>query len=106
MFDKADQARALSEVQLNFVEFQRWRFRSLGLTDRQLECLEWVQEGKSSGDIGAILGISAKTVDHHILGACQRLGVRTRVQAVVKARELGLIRPAGVIALSGPQGRS
>ncbi len=62
------------------------------LTDRQLECLAWVQEGKSAGDIGQIIGLSGRTVEKHIANACAALGVRTRVQAVLRARELGLIR--------------
>jgi len=55
------------------------------LSARQIECLEWVRDGKSSFDIGQIFGISARTVDQHLLTACQRLGVRTRFQAVIEA---------------------
>ncbi len=55
------------------------------LSARQRECLAWVREGKSSRDIADRLGISAETVDEHIAEACRRLGVRTRVQAVVEA---------------------
>jgi DNA-binding CsgD family transcriptional regulator len=62
----------------------------LRLTDRQIECLRWVKAGKSSYDIGQILEISQYTVDEHIGEACARLGVRTRVQAVAVARQLGL----------------
>ncbi len=61
------------------------------LNDRQIECLSWAQEGKSAGDIGQILGISGRTVDYHIAKACAALGVRTRMQAVVRARDLGLL---------------
>ncbi|MDP1875195.1 MAG: helix-turn-helix transcriptional regulator [Phenylobacterium sp.] len=63
------------------------------LTHRQLECLRWAQAGKSSNDIGVILGISHRTVDCHIAEACARLEVRTRVQAVSQAIELGLLAP-------------
>lgn len=63
------------------------------LTGRQRECLAWVREGKSSSDIADRLGISAETVDEHIAHACRRLGVRTRVQAVVEACSTGLIEP-------------
>ena len=62
------------------------------ITERQLECLAWVQEGKSATDIGVILGLSGRTVEKHIITVCGHLGVKTRVQAVVRARELGLIR--------------
>jgi ATP/maltotriose-dependent transcriptional regulator MalT len=61
------------------------------ITDRQLQCLSWVQEGKSATDIGSILGLSGRTVEKHIIKVCGHLGVKTRIQAVVRARELGLI---------------
>lgn len=61
------------------------------VTHRQLECLTWVQEGKSASDIGGILGISGRTVEGHLQKVCEQFGVRTRVQAVLKARDLGLI---------------
>jgi DNA-binding CsgD family transcriptional regulator len=61
------------------------------LLPRQLECLAWVGQGKSSVDTGRILGISARTVDEHVAHACARLGVRTRVQAVARAILLGIL---------------
>jgi DNA-binding CsgD family transcriptional regulator len=61
------------------------------ITPRQLQCLAWVQEGKSATDIGGILGLSGRTVEGHLIKLCGHLGVKTRVQAVVRARELGLI---------------
>jgi DNA-binding CsgD family transcriptional regulator len=61
------------------------------LTARQLECLAWAQQGKSAGDIGQIIGISGRTVEGHLARACELLGVRTRIQAVVRARDLGLL---------------
>ena len=64
------------------------------ISARQLQCLAWAQEGKSAGDIGQILGISGRTVEGHLSRACAALGVRTRVQAVVRARELGLLTPS------------
>ena len=61
------------------------------LSRRQRECLAWVREGKSSGMIADILGLSVQTVDEHIAQACRKLGVRTRVQAAVEAVLRGLI---------------
>jgi DNA-binding CsgD family transcriptional regulator len=66
-------------------------FWELRLTKRQIECLYWAQEGKSAFDIGLILGISPRTVEGHLAKVCRTLGVRTRIQAIVKARELGLL---------------
>ena len=59
------------------------------LTRRQLECLRWAGEGKSSVDIGSILDISAATVNEHLTDACRRLGVRTRVQAIIESYRRG-----------------
>jgi len=64
--------------------------RAPALTRRQRECLLWVEQGKSSSDIGVILGLSPETVNEHVGEACRRLGVRTRIQAVVTARAKGL----------------
>ena len=63
------------------------------LSPRMIACLEWASCGKSSVDIGALLGISARTVDDHLSEARRRLGVRTRVQAIVSAIRLGLLTP-------------
>jgi DNA-binding CsgD family transcriptional regulator len=63
------------------------------ISDRQIQCLTWVQAGKSASDIGGILGISTRTVEAHILKVCETFGVKTRLQAVLKARDLGLLEP-------------
>ena len=65
--------------------------RVRALTPRQRECLMWVRMGKSSADIGDLLGLSSATVNDHIAAACLRLGVRTRVQAVAEAAVHGFI---------------
>ncbi len=64
---------------------------TVSLSPRQAECLFWVQQGKSSRDIGVILGVSHRIVERHVFRACAKLGVRTRLQAVLRARSLGLI---------------
>ncbi len=61
------------------------------LTARQRECLQWVRAGKSSWEIGEILGIAERTVNFHIEEACRRLNVATRHQAVIEAAIRGMI---------------
>jgi DNA-binding CsgD family transcriptional regulator len=61
------------------------------ISARQFECLRWAQEGKSASDIGAILKISPRTVENHFFRACETLGVKTRIQAVIRLRTLGLL---------------
>jgi LuxR family quorum sensing-dependent transcriptional regulator len=60
------------------------------LSRRQIECLTWAEAGKSARDTGQILGISQRTVEKHLEQAYETLGVRTRIQAVVRTRQLGL----------------
>ena len=62
------------------------------LTRREIEVLTWAARGKSSTDIATFLGLSDRTVNFHIENVLRKLGVATRVQAVVKAKSLGLIK--------------
>ena len=59
------------------------------LTSRQCDVLGLCAEGFSDIEIGARLGISAATVKEHMEAAKRRLGVRTRVQAAVRATQSG-----------------
>jgi len=61
------------------------------LSAREHECLVWTSRGKSSSDIGAILGLSPRTVDSYLEKVCSKLHVRTRVEAVAMAVRNGLI---------------
>jgi DNA-binding NarL/FixJ family response regulator len=61
------------------------------LTPREKEVLRLVAEGISSRDIGSRLGISYTTVRTHIRSLGSKLGVHSKLEAIVKARELALI---------------
>jgi DNA-binding CsgD family transcriptional regulator len=61
------------------------------LTDRQLEILEGLAEGKSTHQIASELSISSTTVRNHIANLIAALGVHTRLQAVVVASKAGLV---------------
>jgi len=63
------------------------------LSGRETECLLWVSRGKSSADIGQIVGLSPRTVDSYIEKACAKLGVRTRIEAVAVGVRTGIIDP-------------
>lgn len=66
---------------------------ALVLSGRETECLLWVSRGKSSADIGQIVGLSPRTVDSYIEKACAKLGVRTRIEAVAVGVRTGIIDP-------------
>jgi len=62
------------------------------LASRELECLFWVCRGKSSRDIGTILGLSPRTVDSYVASAMAKLQAKTRVEAVAVAVAYGYIK--------------
>jgi DNA-binding CsgD family transcriptional regulator len=76
------------------------RAAALGLrvSGRESQVLRWVAAGKSDWEIGMILRISEKTVNCHVQHAKRKLGVGTRIQAVVAAMREGLIDDDPAIA--------
>ena len=70
--------------------------RYIQLTKREREILLWSAEGKSVSVIATILSTSDDNVKYHLKRIYRKLGVRDRLQAVVKAIMLGLINPTGV----------
>ena len=62
-----------------------------GLTDRELEVLELLDEGLRNADIAARLHLSEKTVGHHVSSILSKLGVSSRLEAVRRARDLAAV---------------
>ena len=62
-----------------------------GLTERELQVLLVLVRGGSNQQIADDLGISAKTVGHHIQHVYQKAGVRSRAAATVWAFEHDLV---------------
>ncbi len=67
------------------------RGNAFGLTDRQLEILEWVAAGLTNAEIAQRLHLSAKTVDHHVSAILAKLNVPSRLAAADRAREAGVL---------------
>jgi DNA-binding NarL/FixJ family response regulator len=61
------------------------------LTPREAEVLKGVVAGKTNQEIGLSLGISEKTVEKHLEGVYNKLGVASRVEAAVHAVRENLI---------------
>ena len=73
---------------------QRPRELPAGLTERELQVLLVLVRGESNQQIAADLGISAKTVGHHIEHVYEKAGVRSRAAATLWAFEHDLVRSA------------
>lgn len=62
------------------------------LSPREYEILQLVATGASNKDIAARLFISEGTVKNHLSSILGKLDAKDRLQAVIRARELGLLR--------------
>lgn len=62
------------------------------LSDRELECLSWTAEGKTSDEIAEIVCLSAATVNYHLNKVVLRLGAANRHHAAIIALRKGIIQ--------------
>lgn len=69
------------------------RVRStLGISDREFEVLELLAAGRSNKEIANALNVSPNTVKTHVAKLYSKLEARRRTEAILRARELGMIR--------------
>ena len=71
--------------------------RLVSLTPRERELLALIAQGRDNAQIGAVLGLSDKTVRNHITSIFAKLAVENRPQAIVLARSAGLGMASGYV---------
>ena len=76
------------ERRLRTREFAAGRLR---LTERQVDVLKLIALGQSNKEIARDLDLSPATIKAHAAAAMAALGAVNRTEAVMKAREMGLI---------------
>jgi HD-GYP domain-containing protein (c-di-GMP phosphodiesterase class II) len=62
-----------------------------GLSDREVEVLRLVARGRTNKEVAVALGLSPKTVQHHVAHVYDKIGVESRAAAAMFATEAGLL---------------
>ena len=70
------------------------RRHAAGLTPRQAEILELLEQNLSNTEIADRLFVSPRTVENHVSAVLDKLDAATRDEAVSRARSLGLLDAA------------
>jgi DNA-binding CsgD family transcriptional regulator len=65
---------------------------TLGVSDREFEVLTLLAEGRSNKEIANQLNVSPNTVKTHVARLFEKLEASRRTEAILRARELGMIR--------------
>ena len=65
---------------------------TLGISERELQVLELLAAGRSNKEIASRLNVSPNTVKTHVAKLFDKLEVKRRTEAILRARELGMIR--------------
>lgn len=61
-----------------------------GLSQREIEILQLLVEGRSNRTIAGALSLSERTVENHVMHILSKLGVESRTAAATHAIRLGL----------------
>lgn len=64
---------------------------SVSLTRREIEILQLVAAGTGTTDIARILNVSVSTIRNHLQSILTKLNVHSRLEAVFRARQHGLL---------------
>lgn len=59
------------------------------LTPRELEIMQWIGRGRTTREIATLLVLSPHTVRKHVERILEKLGARTRSEAVARVVEAG-----------------
>ncbi|TDQ36105.1 response regulator transcription factor [Aureibacillus halotolerans] len=84
--------RQLRKVNLGQLNAQDAEVEDLHINEKEQSILEQVHRGFTNREIALELHMSQRTVEHHLTKAFQKLSVRSRTEAMLKAKELGLLR--------------
>ena len=88
---KSDFAKGLSSFDEKKIIRSEFHIPIVPLSDRELEVLKLIVDGKSNQEIGEKLFVTLATVKTHVRSILNKLSVDDRTQAAVKAMREGLV---------------
>jgi DNA-binding NarL/FixJ family response regulator len=83
VLDSAVTQKLLAHVRRTEQEMTGWAFRSL--SEREIEVLALLSEGKTNGEMAHLLNLSEKTVGNHVSAIFDKLNVANRIEAATYA---------------------
>ena len=84
-------AKAIARQHKVVTDEQARRSLSAQFTPRELDVLRLLAEGYDTADLAARLNIAPHTVEWHVRHVIEKLGVHSKLQAVIAAARVGLI---------------
>lgn len=82
---------ATAQLLKEFVTMAQNRTRDYGLSNREMEVLQLLSEGKTNKEIAKALWISEQTVKTHLAHIFDKLGTSDRTETVAQALRSGLV---------------
>lgn len=90
-FSASITAQIVESISNNEAPFLSRKTSTEEFSDREFEVLRLLARGATNPQIADDLGITVNTVEFHVRKICSKLGVHTRGEAVVNARQRGLL---------------
>ncbi|WP_458122354.1 response regulator transcription factor [Paenibacillus sp. Z6-24] len=66
------------------------------LQERDVEILQQIAEGKGNRQISEQMCMSQRSLEYQLTHLFQKLGVKSRIEAVSKAKDIGILEPIGI----------
>jgi DNA-binding NarL/FixJ family response regulator len=94
-YDEERVGRALKRVKQKILEKQKIEMNQLSrrmqvlLTPREIEIMKLVSNGLQNKEIARKLGIKTRTVEFHVSNILLKLGVSSRLEAVISWKQIG-----------------
>jgi len=71
---------------------------SLAISSKEFEILKQIAQGKSNRDIAELLLMSQRSLEYGLTNLFVKLGVKSRVEAAIKAKQLGFLADSDFLA--------